>query len=227
MFTGQMVTLGYQRSPVDPPELESLFGEMLALPYAWEKAIRPTLIYYQVQRGELEHARREFEGLAARDFTDIVRDEHWLSAMGGCSNAALLLGDRSRAALLYDLLAPYAELFRVHDLLRSVQGSVASRLGELATFLGRHEEAEAHFERAIAKEAAMKARLALMDTKTAYACLLFVRGRTGDRRRAQELLREVESGRLAIGSARVPPELVEARRLAAAPPPSRGRGARS
>jgi tetratricopeptide (TPR) repeat protein len=191
MCTAQLYVLQYLRGSNDDPELSRVFfGEMLALPYSWEPAMRSALALSFYLRGDRAGARREFEAIAGRGFDAIRRDEHWLVTMGSLSTMAVLLADRQRAAQIYDLLRPYADLVFVHDLLRSVNGTVASALGSLAALLGRYEEGERHFQSAHAKETAMGGMTAFMD-RPGYARLLLLRDGPGDRARAAALLTEV------------------------------------
>jgi len=200
MFTGQMQSLVFQRDGVDDAELDRvMFGEMFELPYSWQPALRSALAVRFVRLGEIEAARREFEALAEHGFSELRRDEHWLATMLGMSYLAVLLEDRRRAELLYDLLEPYADLVIVHDLLRATYGSVASLLGTLATVLERYDEGAAHYERAIAKETAMGARPWCLGSKIGYARLLLKRGKAGDHRRAEALVDEVKAGSEALG----------------------------
>jgi tetratricopeptide (TPR) repeat protein len=202
LHTGRGDTDDVERSPV-------FFGEMMKASYAWAPAIRAALARVQISRNETETARRTLDDLAKADFRDLSRDEHWLPAIGAFGNLACLLGDTRRGALLYELLAPYAHLFIIHDLLRANSGSVAAVLGILAALLGRHEDAAAHFEDAIARETAMDARLAVLTSKAAYAQLLLQHGVPGDRPRALELVDEANSGWAALG-VRGHPTFVEA-----------------
>ncbi len=73
------------------------------------------------------------------------------SPSGSLSSVAVLLGDRDARAQLYDLMLPYADLVFVHDLLRSIGGTVASALGSLAALLGRYDEGERHYQRATSR----------------------------------------------------------------------------
>jgi tetratricopeptide (TPR) repeat protein len=199
MCTAQLYVLQYLRGDQDDPELNRVFfGEMLALPYSWEPAARSALVQALYLRGERDAARREFESVVSRGLASIRRDEHWLVTMGSLTTGAVLLGDRQRAAELYALMAPYADLVFVHDLLRSVGGTVASALGSLAALLGQYDEGERHYERAHAKESAMGGLTAIMD-RPGYARLLLLRGRSGDRARAMALLEETRQGMARFG----------------------------
>ena len=172
---------------------------MIALPYSFEPAIRTSLAFVGWLRGERVEAEREFERVAVRVEQGLERDEHWLMTVGGLSRLAILLGDTTRAANLYDRLLPYADLVLVHDLLRAVGEPVAAMLGALAAFLGRFDAGVGHYEHAMAKATAMGARIALIDVHAGYARLLEARGGQGDRRRAAELRSEATRAMAALG----------------------------
>ena len=145
--------------------------------------------------------------------------------MGSLSSVAVLLGDRARAADLYERLLPYADLIFVHDQLRSVSGTVASALGSLATLLGRYDDGERHYQRAHAVEQAMGG-IAEMD-RAGYARLLLMRGRSGDRQRGLAVLDEVRQNMARLGI-RSNWQLVAIEELGLLPspsaPPGRSRG---
>jgi hypothetical protein len=169
------------------------------MPYSWERAARSSIALMHAVRGEIELARHEFDSLAEHGFADFPRDEHWLVTMVSLSSLAIVLNDRPRAALLYDCLKPYVDLVVVHDLLRATFGSVASALGNLATLLQRYDEGAAYYERAIAKETAMRARPALLSSQAGFARLLLLRGKPQDRARANAMIEQVMAGAQAIG----------------------------
>lgn len=199
VFAGQMYILRSERGDPAGDEREVFLGEMMELPYSWVPAIRSGLAVNHAFEGEEDLARRELENLARGDFRDLPRDEHWLGTIGTLGGVVSALGDAGRADQIHRLLAPYADLVMVHDILRQSMGSVAMVLGNLATLMGRYEEAGDHFEHAIAKEAAMDAPLAVLTSKASYARLLCLRGGPGDRARADALVDEVESGLRAFG----------------------------
>ncbi len=188
MYAGQMFPLRYLRGEDDDPELaQILFAEMIALPYSFEPATRSALAVALWLRGDRDAATREYERVAVRFERGLERDEHWLITVGGLSRLAILLGDRTRAALLHDQLRPYADLVLVHDQLRAVGEPVGAVLGSLDGFLARYDAGVAYYDRAVAKVTAMGARLPAIDVHAGYARLLAARGRRADRRRAAEL----------------------------------------
>ena len=171
---------------------------MMALPYSWAPAMRSALAFSLCLRGERDAGRREFAALLANGLDTLRRDEHWLVTIGALSGLAALLADRAAAAQLYDLLLPYAHLVLVHDLLRSVNGTVAAALGSLATVLGRYDEGERHYRQAEAMAAAMGGLTAVMD-RPGYVHLLVSRDRPGDRQRASAVLDTVRRDMARIG----------------------------
>jgi hypothetical protein len=228
MCTAQLYVLLYLQGVEDDPELNRVFfGEMMALPYSWQVASHSALAFSLYLHGERDAARREFEGLSAAGFEHLRRDEHWLVTMGSLSSVAVLLGDRARAADLYERLLPYADLVFVHDQLRSASGTVASALGSLATLLGRYDDGERHYQRARALEQAMGGIMAVMG-RAGYARLLLLRGRPGDRARGLAVLDAVrqEMARLGIRSNWEITAIEELGLLSRAPAPSSRAGGR-
>ena len=58
--------------------------------------------------GAREEARAEFEHLARHDFADLPRDGLWMACITYLVDVCTFLGDKDRAATLYQLLLPYA-----------------------------------------------------------------------------------------------------------------------
>ena len=153
-------------------------------------SLRAGEAFYHAEHGDEAEAQRQFEALAAEDFRDLPRDEHWLVATAQLAEVACALHDRRRAAILYELLTPFAERNVVHDLLRAYAGSASHHLGLLAAELGRAGDAAAHFERALAMNARMGARPYVARTLFAYARALLARPGEASRRKATRLLDE-------------------------------------
>ena len=138
-------------------------------------------------------ARDRFETLAAHDFADIPRDEHWLVTLTILAQASAALPDVRRAATLYELLLPFAQRNIVHDLLRTYNGSVSLHLALLAHAMGKLDAAAGHFEDALVMNARIGGRPFLARTQTAYARMLLERGRAPDQRRATALLDQAQA----------------------------------
>jgi tetratricopeptide (TPR) repeat protein len=156
-------------------------GQYPAIP-AW----RCGLAMICAETGQMEQARAEFEPLAARGFADIPRDMFWLVAMFALSETCTLLRDAARAAILYDLLLPYRDLYVGAQ--AASFGSVWTLLGKLATTAGRFEDAAGHFEQALAANRRAESPPAIAHSQHDYAVMLLRRDAPGDREKALELV---------------------------------------
>jgi DNA-binding CsgD family transcriptional regulator len=139
--------------------------------------------------GQYVEARREFERLAAHDFADIPRDYLWLVSIGNLSEVCAYLGDTRRASKLYEVLLPHAHK-NVVIACFLFTGSVARRLGLLATSMHRWEEAQRHFEDSLERNRRTGARPDVVWTQHDYAKMLLARRGPGDRKKAYALLKE-------------------------------------
>lgn len=160
-----------RRAPADYPGYRSLHCMILTV--LWET-------------GRLGEARALFDQLAADDFAVFPKDNEWLFALTLLSEAAVVLGDRAAAAVLYDQLRPYGGLIGLAASEVSV-GPMSRPLGILATLLGRHDDAAAHFEDAIGRAQRMGARPWQAHSEFSYAAMLAER----EPDRAVELLTDV------------------------------------
>jgi hypothetical protein len=137
--------------------------------------------------GDERSARAEVERHARNGFSDLPRDGLWILHLCGLAEASVLLRDESRAAELYELLAPFADRNAI-SISTMPFGPVAMRLGMVATLLERWEEAEKQFERAMQLCEAMGARAIEARVLVEHARMLLARGAAGDGARAGELL---------------------------------------
>lgn len=131
-----------------------------------------------------------FDRLAANAFAVLPRDGEWLFALSFLPEVADFLHDRDRAALLYDLLAPYGERCVAATAIEASTGSIARGLGILASTLGRWDEAAGHFDEGLQRNRVMGARPWVARTEYSYARMLLGRDEPGDRERAAGLLAE-------------------------------------
>jgi tetratricopeptide (TPR) repeat protein len=160
---------------------------------------------------EPESARRQFDRLAAGDFTDVPRDETWLMTVSVAAEACAFLGDQRRAETLYELLLPYADLVVSHQHLRVYLGSVEYVLGRLAETRGERERAAIHYEAAIGSNQRIGARPHLARTEYAYARMLLQTDpiASDEHGRARDLLARAEATARELGMTRLV-ELVRA-----------------
>jgi DNA-binding SARP family transcriptional activator len=128
-----------------------------------------------------------FEEVAGNDFAAVHLDEEWLVALSFLADTARFLGDRERAAILYDQLAPYADRNAV-AWPEGATAAVARPLGVLASMLGPREAAERHFEAAVEMNDRIGARPWVAHTRHDQARMLAASGQPGDGERAQALL---------------------------------------
>ncbi len=141
-------------------------------------------IYAEV--GRLDDARAFLEVDLATGFTDIARDQAWLTIVGCCATTATALQSAEACGFLYDLLLPYED--RVAAVYTTTSGSLARHLGGLAAMLGRDVEAEAHFTVALATNEKIRAPYWIALTCLDFADLLSTRKAPGDIARAEDLI---------------------------------------
>ena len=186
IFGLQMFTLRREQGRLK--ELEPVvryFVQQHSAAGAW----RPGLALIYSELGRAQEARTEFEHLAQHDFADLPRDVLWMGCMTYLSDVCTFLGDRTRAATLYQLLLPYAGRNVVISSAAACYGALSRYLGALATTLEHWDVAERHFEDALAMNARMEARPWLAHTQYQYAMMLLTRDQPGDSEKARELLR--------------------------------------
>jgi DNA-binding CsgD family transcriptional regulator len=149
---------------------------------------RPGLALIYSELGLAQEARAEFEHLAADDFADIPRDARWVMCMAYLAEVCAFLGDAHRAATLYHFLTPHDGYNLLVGPTAACFGAASRYLGLLAATMGRWQEAQQHFEDALAVNARMGAKPWLAHTPYAYAAMLPARGQAGDHERAMSLL---------------------------------------
>ena len=97
-------------------------------------------------RGDIEEARSELEAVMALPH---AFDTNWLSLQAECAETAVLVGDPTHAATLYERLAPYAGRPATAGRAVTNYGAIDRHLGILAAVLGRKQDAIRHLENAI------------------------------------------------------------------------------
>ena len=153
----------------------------------WE----PGLMLMCCETGLADRARAALDAVAGEDFSHVPRDDMWLICMVFCAEACANLGDTARAAVLYELLEPYAGQTANHPTAICL-GSVAGHLGLLAELMGRKEAARGHFENSIAKNRAMRAWPALARSQFWLARMLLTSQADESEDEARKLLADAE-----------------------------------
>jgi DNA-binding SARP family transcriptional activator/tetratricopeptide (TPR) repeat protein len=139
-----------------------------------------------LRTGSVPEATAVFAAVCAHDLVDWHLDEEWLFSMSVLAETCHALGDVDRAGRLYEVLSPFAALNAI-AVPEVALDSVSRPLGLLATLLGRHDDAERHFEDALEMNTRMGAWPWVAHTESAYAELLAARGGPGDAERAGRL----------------------------------------
>ncbi len=179
-------------------ELEPLLVQTVKA-YPELPAWRVGLCRLYLELGRDEDARREFAVLSEGCFRDIPRDALWVSVLCLCTEVAVALGDRDRAAVLRVLLEPYRERFVVFGFALACTGSVARYLALLADALGRFQDADELFTTAEEENARIGAVPYLAWTRYEHARMLARRNRPADRSRARELRSEARAAAESLG----------------------------
>jgi tetratricopeptide (TPR) repeat protein len=192
-----------------------LFLQQHSAAAAW----RPGLAVIYADLGRNEDARAEFETLAQHDFADLPRDAMWMGTMSYLADVCTFLRDRGRAETLYEILLPFAGRNVVVSNGAACYGALSRYLGALAATLEHWDDAERHFEEALAMNARMDAPVWIAHTQEQYAAMLLARNQPSDRDKANALLdtalatarelgmRALEE-RITAGSNRVKPDLL-------------------
>jgi DNA-binding CsgD family transcriptional regulator/tetratricopeptide (TPR) repeat protein len=162
---------------------------------AWTPGL--ALIYSEL--GLEQEAREEFEQLAVDDFARIPQDARWVTCMTYLAEVCAFLGDTRRAAILYQCLLPYDGYTILIGPTAACYGAASRYLGMLAATMTRWDEAQGHFEAALAMNARMGAKPWLAHTQHEYATMLLARNQSGDSQRAGTLLAEALATSRALG----------------------------
>jgi tetratricopeptide (TPR) repeat protein len=146
---------------------------------------RCTLAYIYAELGDLDSAGRQLELVG--DLSSLPRDTFWLLSIARVGTVASLLDDHSRSRHAYELLLPHANICLVLPAV-GCEGSMSRPLGMLATTLGRYDDAEQHFERALEMNTSIRSPLWTAHTQYEYARMLRLRRGPRDHARAHTLL---------------------------------------
>jgi tetratricopeptide (TPR) repeat protein len=155
--------------------------------YLWIPRWRDALAAAEL--GDRGAAASELTRHVGHGFDDIQRDGFWLIRLCCLADACVLVGDDVAARRLYELLLPYDDRNAV-ALTQVPFGPVALRLATLAAQLEHWEEAERHFEVALARCELLGARSVRARVLLEYGRALQARAGDGDAERAATLLEE-------------------------------------
>jgi hypothetical protein len=157
--------------------------------FAWYPIHRIALADLLARGGQQPEARQILSDLSANRFAALHRDNYWVTSLCLASEVAVGLAEHSVAAVLYDLLEPYAARNAV-VIAEGPLGSVARYLGLLADMLDDLEAADRHLEAAESANRKMGAQPWLAHTLHDRAQLLIRRDGPGVPDQAAGLLEE-------------------------------------
>jgi class 3 adenylate cyclase len=195
---------------VEEDQLEAL-GAALEMGQEWrQRSARAARLYAMLRRrGECAD---EFERFTATGFSEIESHQQAAYLAACLSEACAFLEDKARAALLYPSVAPFAGYNLMLRVLTPLWYGPADRyLGLLATLLERWDDAERHFQDAMAMCEKMPSPPYLAQTQYDYARMLLRCGGSGDRPRALQLLGRAGQAAQRIGMAGLAQQVVNAK----------------
>ena len=162
-------------------------------------ALHTFLALILVETGRPDEAAIELERQSADRFARVPRDFTWLASMTALAAICHTVGDRSRAAILYDLLLPHESyLVRASQIGVGCSGPVAYFLGLLAITLNRTEDGVHQLQAAVAISERIGAPVFAAQARSKLADCLDARGRREDRRRATELRQQANTAMRAL-----------------------------
>nr|MDP9237548.1 tetratricopeptide repeat protein [Chloroflexota bacterium] len=200
MFGGQFVNLRHLQGRL--AEVEPLATAQVKQ-YPDSMAWKCALAFVHAEIDSAEEARRDFEELATQGFAALPRDFTWLLSIQLLTEVCDYLGDAARATTLYDLLLPYAGRNIVGGVPAFCTGSASRQLGMMAAVMERYDDAERHFEDALAFDQKMNARPWVAHDRYQYAKMLLARAAPGDRDRALALLQPALATAEELGMAKI------------------------
>jgi DNA-binding SARP family transcriptional activator len=157
----------------------------------------------QLDTGHEDAALRTLDSLDAEDLRQAEPETAWGLVLAQLAEVAAACGSTAQASLLYELLTPFAGRLVTAFPGLACLGAAERYQGMLSTKLERWDEAEAHFEHALALERKVRGRALVPRTCYWQAQLLSARARPGDDRRARAILRDVMNDTAAVGMRRL------------------------
>lgn len=154
------------------------------------RGFHATNAYLCAQIGKVEEARQAMERLAEKDFADLPRDGAYIVTLAMLSHVVRTLKDARRAAIIHDLLKPFAGRNIVSFNTAMGCGYISRYLALTAWTAGRYDEAEAYYEETLRENLRIGAVGIHASAEEEYAEMLIERGRPCDSERAISLLRD-------------------------------------
>ena len=147
---------------------------------------RAALALALARNGQLDLAAEELRRVTDHGLGELVRDAGRLQALAALAEVAWIAGDGHRAAMVGPLLEPFTDQLVVGGRALVCQGSVARACGMAAAAAHRWDDAQRHFQTALAVHRRIGALPLLARTQLEWSTVLQQRGRKIDRRRAAD-----------------------------------------
>lgn len=142
-------------------------------------------IYAEV--GQPDAARRELDRLGPDPLAAVSRDDNWMFLAAIAADVCVDLADTVRAERLLAQLEPFADRVAMAGWILTTHGAIARPLARLCTLLGRHDEAEAYFARALALHEGLASPPLVAWVLLDHACVLEQLGRRSDASRVRRM----------------------------------------
>jgi DNA-binding CsgD family transcriptional regulator len=160
---------------------------------------RPALAVLYAELGELDAAAALLRSLLADGLRAVTRDALWWGTLSYLADTCAAVGDGEAAAALHAEFLPCAGLVVQVGSFLAAYGAADRYLGMLAALLGRPEEAEDHFQAALALETRAEMPVWVAQTRLAYGRFLAERGGSVEGGQARELLSQAHQEAQRLG----------------------------
>ena len=168
---------------------------------------RVALALALAREGRLDLAAEELRRVTDHGLGQLVRTPARLHSLAVLAEVAWMVGDAQRAAMVGPLLEPFAAHLVVAGRGLVCHGSAARACGMVAASARRWDEAQRHFEVALAVHRRIGAHPLLARTQFEWSTVLLQRARKIDRRRAADWRRKSTELAETLGMSRLLEEI--------------------
>jgi DNA-binding winged helix-turn-helix (wHTH) protein/tetratricopeptide (TPR) repeat protein len=172
LSTAQLIQI--RRAQGDTAEFGSILEGLRAGSSPMDHSAIESLLCMDI--GREEEARVTFERAMERDFTPAPLDSVWPAKLAILAEVCAYLGDRRRAAQLYEALEPHAGTVLISATAFQCYGTADFALGQLAGVLGLWDAAERHLAAADALAVRMGSPLLMAAARLCQAAVHLCRG---------------------------------------------------
>jgi ATP/maltotriose-dependent transcriptional regulator MalT len=117
--------------------------------HLWRVTAQAHRMALALERGQIDQARADYEALFAIEIMNSPFDNEWCATVARLVEASVRFGDRDRAALMSEWLAPYADRIMSASGTAMTHGPTTLYLGQLAFVLEQWEQADRHLHHAL------------------------------------------------------------------------------